>query len=187
MAGVAGRIAFQVVLMLRLGLPEIPFGLHLCDDLARPAAGAVDRSDHLLGDLLLRLVDIVDPRAIAGAEVVALAVQRRRVVDLEEELDQLPVTDPGGVEDDLDALGMAAVIAIGRILHIAAGVADTGLLDAGELADQVLHAPEAAACEYSTFRHVKPPCCRRDKHRHPNSPWRSSCRRLGFPMAALIA
>ncbi len=62
-----------------------------------------------------------------------------------------------GIEADLDALGMAPVIAIGRVLHVAAGIADPGRLDAGQLADQVLHAPEATACEYSTFRHVKPP------------------------------
>src|SRR3546814_5016943 len=80
-----------------------------------------------------------------------LACGRRGVVDLEEELEQLAVRRSLRIEDDLNRLGMRAVIAIGRVRHVAAGIADTGRNDARHLTDQVLHAPEAAACQYCAF------------------------------------
>ena len=58
------------------------------------------------------------------------------------------------VPDDFDAFGMGTVVAIGRIFDIAAGVTDTGLLDTGHLADQILHAPETSAGKYCTFAHL---------------------------------
>ena len=66
-------------------------------------------------------------------------------MDLEEELEQVAVGRLLGVEDDLDRLGVGAVVAVGRVGDVAAGVADPGRDHAGPLADQVLHAPEAAA------------------------------------------
>src|SRR3546814_18710723 len=55
---------------------------------------------------------------------------------------------------DLDALGVGAVVAVGRVRHVAAGVAHAGLDDAGQPADEVLHAPEAAAGQNSTLAHL---------------------------------
>ena len=51
-AGVAVRVLLEVVLVLRLGLPEGPRLAHLGDDLARPYSGRVDVGDRVLGDLL---------------------------------------------------------------------------------------------------------------------------------------
>jgi hypothetical protein len=68
-------------------------------------------------------------------------------VDLEEELQQVAVRPFGRIEDDLDRLGVRAVVAVGGVLHVAAGIADAGRDDARLLADQVLHAPETAASE----------------------------------------
>jgi hypothetical protein len=72
-------------------------------------------------------------------------------VDLEEELKQSAIGGLRGIEGDLDRLGMSAVIAICRIRHIAARVTDTGGDYTGQLADKILHAPEAAAGENSAF------------------------------------
>ena len=58
---------------------------------------------------------VEDRRAVARADVVALPVAGRRVVDLEEELQQLAVADLRRVEDDLDRLGVLAVVAIGGV------------------------------------------------------------------------
>ena len=90
-AGVAVRDPLEVVLMLGLGLPEIADRLDLGDHLARPQARSIDVGDGLLGDPLLRLVDVVDRRAVGRADVVALPVLGRRVVDLEEELQQVAI------------------------------------------------------------------------------------------------
>src|SRR4051794_35208139 len=131
--------------MLRLGLPERPGRLDLGDNLAGPQPGGVDVRDRLARDPLLLGVEVIDRRAVARADVVALAIPRRRVVDLEEELEDVAVGDLLGVEDDLDRLGVRAVLAVGRVGDVAAGVSDTRRDDARTLAQQVLHPPEAAA------------------------------------------
>src|SRR5690349_7560356 len=64
-AGVAVGILLQVVLVLRLGLPEGPRGRHLGDHLARPQAGGVDVGDRVLGDPLLLITGVEDGRAVA--------------------------------------------------------------------------------------------------------------------------
>ena len=51
------------------------------------------------------------------------------------------------VEDDLDGFGVTFVVSIGRVLDVAAGVADARRDDAGTLADEVLHSPEAPTGE----------------------------------------
>ncbi len=101
--------------MLGLGLPERAGGLDLGDDLAGPEARGLDVGDRVLGDPALLVVDVEDRRAVAQADVVPLPVQRRRVVDLEEELEQVAVRGLLRVEDDLDRLGMRPVVAVGRV------------------------------------------------------------------------
>ena len=110
-ARVAVRDALQVVLVLGLGLPERDGLADLGHDLAGPQAGGLDVGDRVFRDLALLVAGVEDLRAVAGADVVALAVLGRRVVDLEEELQDVPVRDALGVEDDLDRLGVAGVVA----------------------------------------------------------------------------
>src|SRR5580693_8990662 len=140
-------VALQVVLVLGLGLPERAGRRDLGDHLARPQAGGVDVGDRVLGGLLLRVAEVEDGRPVARPQVVALPVPRRRVVDLEEELQQVPVGDLVRVEGDLDRLGVAAVVPVGGVGHVTAGVTDSGRDHSGELADKVLYAPETAASE----------------------------------------
>src|SRR3954451_100235 len=147
MAGVAVRVALEVVLVLGLRLPE---GDRLADlgyHRPGPKARCLDVGDRLLGDLALLLARVEDLGAVAGPDVVALAVLGRRVVDLEEELQDVPIGDPLGVEDDLDRLGVPRMVPVRRVLVLAARVSDPGGNDAVPLAEQVLDAPEAAARE----------------------------------------
>src|SRR3954468_10318891 len=144
-AGVAARVVLQVVLMFRFGFPEVARRRHFGDHLARPQPGRVDVGDSVQRDALLLIVDVEDRRPVAGADVIALAVLRRRIVDLEEELQQVAEVRLRRVVHDLDRLGVAWVIAVRRVGVLAAGVADASRNDAGLFADQVLHAPETAA------------------------------------------
>ena len=137
--------------MLGLGLPERSGGRHLSDHLARPKPGGIDIGDGLQRDPLLLVAGIEDRRTVAGAAIVALAVWRRGIVDLEEKFQQLSKTDDLGIEDDLDGFGMVAVIAIGRIRNLAAAVTHPGRDHAGIAAQQILHAPEAAAGQHRAF------------------------------------
>src|SRR5712671_718661 len=84
-AGVAVGVFLQIILMLGLGLPERSGGSHLGDHLARPKPGGIDVGDGVLRDPLLLVAGIEDRRAVAGAAVVALAVARRGIMDLEKE------------------------------------------------------------------------------------------------------
>ena len=59
-AGVAVGIAFQVVLVFRLGFPERAGGNDLGDDLVGPEAGCVGVGHGVLGHLLLLIVEIED-------------------------------------------------------------------------------------------------------------------------------
>ena len=77
--------------MFRLGLPERAGRRHFGDHLAGPQARGVDIGDGVLGDRLLLIAGVEDRRAVAAPDVVALPVQRRGVVDLEEELQQIAV------------------------------------------------------------------------------------------------
>src|ERR1700749_2637786 len=73
-AGVAVRITLEVVLVLGLRLPERSSRLHLGHDLAGPKAGGLDVGDRVLRDPPLLIIDVVDRRAVAHADVVALTV-----------------------------------------------------------------------------------------------------------------
>ena len=68
-------------------------------------------------------------------------------MDLEEEREDVAVRRLRGVEDDLDGLGVTRVLAVGRVVVAAAGVAHARVEHARLAADQVLDAPEAAARE----------------------------------------
>ena len=75
-------------------------------------------------------------------------------MDLEEVLQNPPIACYLGIEDDLVGLSMGAVIAVGRIRHVPAGISDAGLNDAGQLADQVLNAPEATTSQNGFLGHL---------------------------------
>src|SRR6185312_5515443 len=161
MAGVAVRIALEIVLMLGLRLPEIAGGRNFGGRLAGPKPGRIDVGDGVAGHALLLGAGIENRRAITHADIVALAVARRRIVDLEEELEQLPVAQEPRVEDDLDRFGVGAVVAISGVPDVAAAVADPGRDDAGHFADQILHAPKAASGKHGALGllgHFGSPC-----------------------------
>src|SRR5215216_1655261 len=151
-AGVAVRVALEVVLVLGLGLPEGDRLAERRHHLAGPQTGGVDVGDRVLGDVALLVARVEDLRAVAGAEVVALAILGRRVVDLEEELEDVSVGDALGVENDLDGLGVNGMAAVGRIVVLPARVSDPGRDDPVAVAQQLLDAPEAAAREDGGLR-----------------------------------
>jgi len=63
-----------------------------------------------LGRALLLVRVREDDRAVLGAEVVPLAVQRRRVVRLPEDVQQSRISDDGWIERDLNHFRMARLV-----------------------------------------------------------------------------
>jgi len=112
--------------MLGLGLPERPSGCHLGDNLARPKAGSIDIGNGVFRDPLLLVAGIEDGRPVARSPVVALTVQRRGIMDLEKEFQQLSIADGLRIEGNLNGFRMIAVVAIRRVRHLASGVAHPG-------------------------------------------------------------
>src|SRR5690606_18089404 len=131
--------------------PEIADRRNLGDGPAWPETGSIHVGDRVFGDLLLLFAGIEDRRAVAGAYIVALPVLRARVVDLEEEFQKVPVAGLLRVEDDLDRLGMGAMVTVGRVLDVAAAIADARRDHARKAADEILHAPEASTRQDGTF------------------------------------
>ena len=145
MASVSVGNALQIVLMFRFGLPEIPRRHKLGYGLARPKPGGVDLTDRLFSNPLLFFAGVEDCGAITVAEIISLPVQGCRVMDLEEELQQLAVGDFERIEDDFDGLGMTRMVSICGIGDLSARVSDPRGDYAGVAAQQILHPPEATA------------------------------------------
>src|SRR5690348_15308428 len=101
--------------MFRLGFPERTGLSDLRHNPTGPASRRANIGDGLPGNSFLLTVCIEDGRAVAGAPVVALPVQRSRVMDLKEKLQQFSVAELLRIKYDLDRLRMAAVITIGCI------------------------------------------------------------------------
>src|SRR4029078_13636475 len=90
---------------------------------------------------------VEDLRAVAGADVVALAVLGRRVVDLEEDLQDVSIGDALGVEANLARLGVPGMVPLGRVVVLPTGVSDPGGDDSVAVTEQLLDTPEAASRE----------------------------------------
>src|SRR5262249_23377390 len=98
---------------------------------------------------------IEDRGAILRADIVALAIDRGRIVQDEEDLQDLAVADDFRIERDLNDFGMPRVavadLPISRVLHRSAGVARFDAFDALDLLEGGLDAPETAATQRGEF------------------------------------
>jgi len=113
--------------------------------------GSLYVGDCSFGNALLFVARVEDRRAIAEPHIISLTIFRGRVVNLEEELEQPPIANFAGIKNDLDSFGMSSVITVGSVRDISTCVPHSRRDYAGEPSDKVLHAPEAATCEYGTF------------------------------------
>ena len=110
----------------------------------------------LNGDFLLLVVFVKDRRSVLGALVVALLVERRRVVGLPVDFQQLGKRDDLGIKLDLNDLSMArrprADFLIGRILGLATGVTRDDLFNPFDPLKYSFGAPEASAAKGCFFQ-----------------------------------
>jgi len=108
-------------------------------DRARPAPGFIDHIDHLLGRRLLFVIGVKNRRSVLRADVVALAVERGRIMQLEKQVEQFLERHFGRIVIDAHGFGVAGAsgfhVLIGRIVELAAGVADLGVEHARHLPD----------------------------------------------------
>src|SRR5580693_9879159 len=97
---------FEVLLVIVLGAVERPGGGDLGHHRLAMAAGGFELRLRRARGLLLGGIEEEDRGAVLGPPVRTLAVELGGVVVVPEGLEQLIVGDPGGIEPNLDGLGM---------------------------------------------------------------------------------
>src|SRR4051794_17866174 len=90
-ARVSTRKPLQIILVLRLSFPEWAGLCYLSDYLAGPKTRSLNIGDSFLRNAPLFVVGIENSRTVAHPAIIALAVGRSGIVNLEEILKQLPV------------------------------------------------------------------------------------------------
>ena len=106
MAGVTGRVLLQVVLVVVLGWHVVVQWQHLGHDGSVKNRLLRDVLNERVGNGLVFWRTEVNAAAVLGARVIALAVQRRRIVHRPEGLEDLLVGDHRRIEFHLDDLGV---------------------------------------------------------------------------------
>src|SRR5690606_16275929 len=144
------RVPAVIIAVIRLCRPEFRGGHDFGHD-AVPDTRALELGDRLLGDALLVGRRVEDRRPVLCADVGALTVEGRRVVDREEDVEQIAIGDYGGIElyaDDRPVAGAAAAnLVVRRLLDVPARVAGFDGVNAAQVVEHGLQAPEAAAGE----------------------------------------
>jgi hypothetical protein len=73
----------QIILIVLFGLPERPCRHYLRHDRSGPKTGSIHVSDGVVRNTFLLLADIEDGRTNAAPRLIALAIQRRRIMNLD--------------------------------------------------------------------------------------------------------
>ena len=168
MVAITTGIVLEIVLMVRFAHEEFQAlgRLNLCGDLSFDLAAGLHFVANLFGDLLLFARVREDDRAVLRASVVALPIQRRRIVHAEEEANEIRVRHLVRIVGHLQNFGM-----IGRAgahgfvvrLRCTAHVADDGRdeIRSELLAKELLRSPEATGAEGGQFETGFACCCHR--------------------------
>ncbi len=98
--------------MLGFRFPKIASRLNLGNDFARPQPRRIDVLDRIQGNFLLLIAGIENSRPIGRPTIVSLAILRRWVMDLEEELQQLSKVCFGWIKNHFNRLGVSPMISI---------------------------------------------------------------------------
>jgi hypothetical protein len=138
-------IFLQVVLVVLLCFPERSRLGYLGHYLSGPQTGCVDVSDGVESGLPLFFTGGEDGRTDAAPNLVALPVHCHWIVDLEEELQEIPERKGVGVKDNVYRLSVIAQVDFGRMRGISTGVSHPGRDDPGLTTQQLLGAPVAPA------------------------------------------
>ena len=142
----------KVVLVIILSAVPRRGWLDARSDWTFPTSRRVDTRDDTFRDLPLLLSLRKYRRAVLRSDVVALAVERRRIMKPEEPaLQQFLETENRRVESHADRFrvsGLAVVrVLISRVLEVTARVAHFGFDHSGNIAQDILDTPEATASE----------------------------------------
>lgn len=152
------RVAREVFLVIVLSRVERVNGRNFGHNRVIPELGSGDVGDFVLGDSFLLRRVIEDGRAVLCAHVIALAIERRRVMDGEEHVEQIGKAHDLWIERDLDDLRVAGrAIADGLVSGIGnmpTGIAGDHIRDTLELIVDGFQTPETAPGEGGDFQMI---------------------------------
>ena len=101
---------------------------------------------------LLMFIEWEDGRAILCADIIALAVELRRIMRRKKDVKQIGIANDSRIETDANRFGVPsgprANLFVSGIRNCAADVAAFQCRNTGESLEHRLHAPETAACHY---------------------------------------
>ena len=140
-----------VVLMIPQGGVEGLEGFDGGDDWVSPDFGVGDFLHDFLGPISFFFVRYENDRAVLGAVIGPLLVERRGVVDGKKDVEQVFGLDDGRVVSDFDHFcmprGAREHLFIGGIGNVAAGEATDDIFDSQKFFIDSFSTPEAAAAE----------------------------------------
>src|SRR6476659_7947140 len=114
----------QIVLMFFFSVPEVRRRNNFGYNSSWPFSGSVHFTDQFLCRFLLLLAKIKNSGSVGSAHIISLPIFRSRIVDLEEKFQQLAVRKRFRVEINRDGFRMCAMITIGCVFYIPAGIAN---------------------------------------------------------------
>ena len=124
---------------------------HLRDNRGRERLRLGQLADRLLSRLLLLLVQTEDDRTILRSHIMALPIQRRRVMGPEKNLEQVRVGDRVRVELDAHTFRMSSLacadLLVGRLRCRPSAIAAYHRLNATQLIEDRLRAPETTTAQ----------------------------------------
>ncbi len=148
----------KVVLVVGLGRAVVLKRLHLGGDGRAKQLVLRHLADHGVGDLAVLRVVVVDATAVLRTHVIALAVERGRVVGVEEDLQDFFQADFVGVERQAHHLGMAGVALADLLVRgvdgVTVGVAAFHVGNAAHAVKNGFGAPKTTTTERDGLRVV---------------------------------
>ena len=145
------RVALEIFLVIAFGDVKHRRRHNLGHDGIAPEPGAVELRDDVFRERFLFRRVIEDRRTVLGADVVALTVESRGIVNHKEHFQDSPERHHSGVERNLNHFGMAgaagAYLFVSRIWLVPAHVARFDGGDALQTVEHRFETPEAAAAE----------------------------------------
>lgn len=152
LVGISRKVLLMIIFRREEGVERREFG----DDGGGEEIFGGELFNDFFGFDFLLITCVKNGRPVLGTDICTLAVEGCRVVNGEEDVQQVGERDDGGVEDDSDYLGMAcgaaANLFVGGVWTFAASIARNNVYDAPHLVKYGFEAPEASAGKDSLMK-----------------------------------
>lgn len=117
----------------------------------RPVLRRIQFIDHFFGFAILLFRRIENHRPVLRSHVIALAIERGRIMDREKNVQNFTVAYPAGIKGDTDNFNVPGIavahLAIGGIINMTSHITRLNRRDALHAVEHRLQAPETSAAQ----------------------------------------